>query len=333
MKRIITIALATTALVACTKENTLQTAEKAAITFENAFVDNTTKATDLTTDNITNFGVYASVKNSAGDQGLILTNEPVSGSKASGYSYTNTQYWVPNATYSFVAIAPHTEAHWKYTPATETNGVNAYNGVISFDNVSAAANQDVIFASHQRSMPSTITSVTPVSLTFNHILSRVRLTFINAITPTANISLQINNVKITNAYEKGTLEVQNGTVASSTWTVSNKTLSVPFANNKAILAGETSESTEHHYFIPAPAETKYNVTFDVTIYQAGVELGTYNRTASVKVTMSQGASYDIKASLTTNNVLPNALQPITFTVDSVNNWDNWTDVTGSVPGE
>ncbi len=330
MKKIFSAIISLTALVACTKENTLQTADKVAITFENSFVDNTTKATDLTTENIANFGVYASVKNSAGAQGLILTNEPVSGSKASGYSYTNTQYWVPNATYSFVAIAPHTEAHWKYTPATETNGVNAYNGVISFDNVSAAANQDVIFASHQRSMPSTITSVTPVSLTFNHILSRVRLTFINAITPTANISLQINNVKITNAYEKGTLEVRDGSVATSTWTVSNKTLSVPFANNKAILAGEKSESTEHHYFIPA--ETTYNVTFDVTIYQAGVQLGTYSRTASVDVKMSQGASYDIKASLTKDNVLPNALQPITFTVESVNNWKNWTDVTGTVPG-
>ena len=330
MKKIITIALAATALAACTKENTLQTADKVAITFENAFVDNATKATDLTTANITSFGVYASVKNTDGDQGLILTNEPVTGSKADGYNYANTQYWVPNATYSFVAIAPYTDAEWEYTPATETKGVNAYNGTIAFDNVSAEANQDVIFASHQRSMPSTINSVTPVNLTFNHILSRVRLTFINAIAPNANISLQISDVKITNAYEKGTLAVAEGRVASSTWTVSNKTLNVPFANANTILAGDESESTEHHYFIPA--NTTYNVMFKVTIYQAGVKLGTYDRTASVNVNMLQGTSYDIKASLTKDNALPNALQPITFTVETVNDWTSWTDVTGTVPG-
>ena len=38
MKKFITIALAATALAACTKENTLQTADKVAIAFENALI-------------------------------------------------------------------------------------------------------------------------------------------------------------------------------------------------------------------------------------------------------------------------------------------------------
>ena len=69
-----------------------------------------------------------------------------------------------------------------------------------------------------------------------------------------------------------------------------------------------------------------NVTFKIEIFQAGVSLGTYNRATTVEITPEKGMSYDLKANLTVKNALPDALYPIEFKVNAINDWAIYTTV-------
>ena len=326
MKKFIFSIVAMAALASCAKEETISRTENAPIAFETPFVENATRATDVNKDNLNNFRVFAAVSKD-NNTGMILNNEPVK-KFGNGYVYSHTQYWVPGAAYDFVAIA-NDNPYWSYTTT------DAKNGTISFDNSQAAANNDLVFASASRAVRSGFDNYAadtqPVAFTFNHLLSRVRFTFINGIVASSNLTFKISNVTITDAYKKGTLAVTEGATATA-WSTEDKTLNIPFAINGTIVEGIPNVNgtngaakfvtSEHHYLIPANAGV--TVTFDLTIYQSGVELGTYARKATIALNAAKGASYDIKATLNTDNVLPTALKPIVFTVEDVTAWADYT---------
>ena len=325
MKKIFIAVLAVAALVSCSKEHVVVEQPKAAIGFD-TFVENSTRANDLVKGEF-DFGVFGLVEK--GEQSaLIFNNQEVS---ANGI-YSPAQYWIAAAQYYFTAIAPYTNANWKYTTT------NAHSGTITFNNSAAAANQDLIFAYNKpEQTPTTITAQPDkVGFTFNHMLSRVRFTFANGFGTGSNITLQVTDVTITDAYATAQLAVEDGTPAAA-W----KNFGATFSKNFGKVGDDTlatltdtgntmSASTEHFYLIPA--NKTYNVSFTVKLFQAGVELDTYARTATIPATaMAKGMSYDIKTTLTAQNTSDDGkLWPIEFTVDAVNNWANFTEVTGTV---
>ena len=315
---------AVAALAACTSEQTIVAPQNEAIGFD-TFVDNSTRANDVTTETIEDFGfgVYASVTNGAGQSGLILTNEKVT-FDGNAWGYTNTQYWVAGNDYNFAAIAPYTDAEWTYTPANGT----AQNGEIYFDNAAAAANQDLVFATAAREVTVAPTSKPDaVAFTFNHMLSRVRFSFANGFQSAGNIKLEVTNVHITDAYANGTIEVKNGEVDAA-WTPADKNLDVVFGDAAAVITEGQKQSTEHFYLIPNSESATYTVTFDVTLYQAGVEIDTYSHTVALTCAMNRGCSYDIKTTLTPENTSDDdsVIYPIEFTVTEVEDWANYSEV-------
>lgn len=339
MKKLFISMLAVAAVVACSKEETIIEQAPEAIAFD-TFVNNATRATDITTADLSVFDVYASIVKADDTAGVILDGEDVTRSVSEGkytWGYTNTQYWIPGNSYTFAAIAPANHTSWSYA----VTGGNAHNGVISFNNDidAAAANVDLIYASANRDLTSTTSldeeQSSPVAFTFNHELSRVRFTFVNTIAAASNITLKIDSVRVTNAYRTGTLAVANGATADA-WDADDNTYEIAFANASAIIPGAvagqdpSSETTEHHYLIPAA--TTYNVAFVVSVYQAGVLVGTYNRSASFPTTATKGTSYDVKAALTTDNILPEGekFYPIEFTVTEVKDWTQFSEVNGTV---
>ena len=315
MKKLFIAILAVTGLVACSQDQLVEAPKSAAIAFDNAFVNNSTRATDINIDNLQDFGVYGSVVNGQGQQGLIFNNQQVKGSQAGGYTYSSAQYWIANAQYDFVAIAPYTNAKWSYTTT------DAKNGTLSFNNENAAANQDLLFASAERTTQDITSKPDAVSFTFNHLLSRVKFTFVNGFASGSNITLKITDVHITDTYKSGTIDVANGEVAN-TWTAADNTLNVDFndAGTEFLAANGGSASTEHHYLIPAQAS--YNITFKVELKQAGVSVGNYSRTATVNaLNLQKGQSYELKATLNASNTSDQGeIYPIEFTVNSVDNW-------------
>lgn len=323
MKKLFIAILAVAGLAACSQDMTLETPKGAAIAFDNAFVNNSTRATDITVGNLQGFGVYGSVVNNQGQQGLIFENQRVYKS-GDAFIYSPAQYWIANAQYDFVAIAPYQEngdgktPTWTYATTTEDD---AKNGTLTFYNGRAVANQDLLFDSAARTTQDITSKPDAVSFTFNHLLSRVKFTFVNGFASGSNITLKVTDVKITNAHKTGTIAVTNGEVAN-TWTAADNTLNVAFgAAGADFLAEEGGKaSTEHHYLIPAQAS--YNITFNVELKQAGVSVGNYSRTATVNaLNLLKGQSYELKATLNASNTSDQGeIYPIEFTVNSVENW-------------
>lgn len=320
MKKIFIAVLAVAALASCSKEQTVNVDKGAVIGFD-TFVENSTRANDLVANNF-DFGVYGSVINSQGQQGMIFKNQEV----ANDGSYSPAQYWIAGADYNFVAFAPFTDAAWTYAPAVDTA---AENGTITFNNETAAANQDLIFANATANTDDAFMAApTKVGFTFNHMLSRVRFDFINGTAAANNLTFQVTDVVLAGAHKSGTLAVADGNVAD-TWTVGAETFDKAFGNaGDAAIAATANAATEHFYLIPT--KETFTVSFKVTLFQAGVNLGTYDRTATVELDMKKGMSYNVKAELDADTALPEPLKPIEFQVDGVEEWEDFSDVTGDV---
>lgn len=315
MKKIFIAVLAVAALASCSKEQTVNVNKGEAISFENAFVENATRATDLTTTNLQDFGVYGTVAK-GGNTALIFDNTKVykSGDK---FIYDTPQYWIAAANYTFTAIAPYTAAKWSYKPETTT---------LSFDNEAAAAEQDVLFAYAAKTTADVLTeeNTQPVAFTFKHILSKVAFKFENTFAD-GNTTLDVYNVKINNTAKNGTMAINAG--VDQAWVVADD-LAVPFgkaAADAVVIGNGETLNVAHQYVIPA--EREYVITFDVDLYQAGVKLATYNHEIKSTINFAKNGNYSLNVKLAPDTIDPDndTLYPIEFTVEDIEDW-NPTDV-------
>lgn len=351
MKKTLIITLASIALVGCSQDETVATMDRVAIEFDKVFVENSTssRATDLTTANLENFAVYGSVEK-GGQEGNIFNKQEVTGTQAGGYTYSPAQYWIPGANYHFIAIAPFEDAHWTYTWSEENNtqygNKQVQNGTITFNNESAAASQDLLWA-YQPASTANVINQAPgaVSFSFQHLLSRVKFTFKNGFATGSNIQLKVKDVQITNAHSQGTLAITNGTVGD-TWTASNTADEDKFtrifgdANGEPVAdyyAPQTSASTAHYYLMPVK-DASYTIKFTIDLYQAGVLLleDIQKETKILTPTLMRGFSYEFKAELNASNTTNDgALEPIEFQVSGVKGWEDYTgnDATVTIPAK
>lgn len=323
---------AVAALAACTTEQTIVAPQNEAIGFD-TFVDNSTRATDITKDNLTEFGVYASIENASG-AALILTNERVYND--GGWKYNNTQYWVPQANYEFTAFAPRTNAditpavtaHWTYAPTTADGKTTADNGVVTFNNESATADQDFIFAAADRDMTNVAaleSQPEKVSFTFAHELSKIAFKFNNGFIAANNITLRVYNVKAAGLVSEATENIASG--VASEWTKKGdatfeRTFGAQAQADATVIEALNNYTTDHHYFIPV-AGTQYTITFDVDLIQAGVTVDTYHHTINTIPTLAKGSNYMFTTTLDASNVSDDPSQqlyPIEFTVNDVEDW-------------
>lgn len=345
MKKILVSMLAVAALAACTTEQTIVAPQGEAITFD-TFVENSTRA-DITSSNLTEFGVYASIQNTNG-AALLLTNERVYNN--GGWKYDNIQYWVPNANYEFTAFAPRTNAditpavtaHWTYTPTTTDGKTTADNGVVNFKNEAAEANQDFIFAAADKDLTGTAelnSDPGAVGFTFAHQLSKITFKFANNFTAANNIKLRVYNVKVAGLVSEAKETIADGVAGE--WAAVGATTFVRTFGAQAVADATTIEAggnytTDSHYFIPV-AGTEYTISFDVDIIQAGVLIDTYHHT-NLKVTpaLAKGGNFMFNTTLNAENVSDDPskqLYPIEFTVNKVEDWRDNGSVAFTEPTE
>lgn len=325
MKKILMIGLAATAmLTSCSNdENVEMPAQKNAIAFS-SFVNKSTRATDIDNTNISNFSVYGFIDNASG---VIFDKEAVTGSgtgAGGNWTYANTQYWTPSKSYYFTAIAPTTDAAWTFAPLT--GDATGQGGTISLTN---AGTQDLLYAYQTATTPATITTApAKVAFEFNHLLSRVKFNFTNAM-GNANTTLKITSVKITDANTKASINVAGFNMASSAWTLAddNTKTAFDFGAIADAIANNGNKDTNHMYLIPQ--NQKYTMEFVVEVYAGNVLIATYNHTGDnavevPAVDMKLGHSYVFKAELNGKNINPNEeLYPIVFNVEKVNVWEDW----------
>ena len=316
MKKFLFLSIAATAMLAsCTKDEMVEVNPQNAIGFE-TFVNKSTRVTDVTTTNLEAFGVYGwRTKETTTEQ--IFNAQAVTANNGT-CTYSPLQYWVGGYNYTFEAIAPQ----------SGNNGVtfNAAKGASTITFVSDSET-DLIYATGSKDLTSTTNlTETPeaVGLVFNHLLSRVKFSFVNGFPAESDVKLTVTDVKINDA---GTTAIC--TPSTKTWKAATASGVVNFASTAvANIPGEQSAETEHKYLIPADIKN-YTVYFTVKMTQGGVS-DTFNHTVTLstdELVLDAGKSYNLTATLDAQNINPNGdLFPIEFTA-TVTPWGSFTDVT------
>lgn len=310
------------ALTACNNDETVEVAKGNAISF-NSFVNKSTRgaADDVTLKNLGSFELYGWRGND------VLFNKQVVNVAEDGTStYSPLKYWEAGKTYNFEAIAPKAGEKGVEFVAAKTGGT------ITFTN---NATTDLLYVkAEEKTMGAEIAAApAAVELNFAHQLARVKFTFKNTFPNTAAAKLTIKDVKITNAYKKGSI---TPAALDAKWTVdaTDKDLVVAFANNPnpavkaptGLVAGTGVGETDHMYLIPTAENTEYTVTFTVTLDQDGVTTD-YQHTIAFNTEQKQGLSYNYIAEINQNNINPDPnvqLFPIVFKT-TVSDWAGFND--------
>ena len=316
MKRFLICALAALGMVACVSEDVVQLPKSDAISFADAFIGNSTRAEiaedpSTTKANLKAFDVWAYMTSL---NGTVLLDEDVE-LKGGSWDYENTQYWVPSKPYYFAALAPMNSDNWDLDASKAVFDGGA--GLLTFENVDGS--EDLIYATVSVTTPDKQTlldeGVAPVKFEFQHLLSKVKFTFINGFL-TNNATLKIENIKMT-APKNGTIDLGQG----YDWVLGAEARTYEFGD-----AGELSKATGvdkaecdvERLTIPANEEYVYNIEFDVTLYYGTEVAYEVTKTSAVTgVALEMGHAYNFFTEINPQNL---ELREIVFEVESVDEW-------------
>ena len=329
MKKILFSLLAVAALASCMKEQTLSVAEGSRIGFAGSFVENATRAAanpSTTTENIEEFFVWGVMDN---ETGVVFDDERVYKANA-GWTYDETQYWTPNHTYYFSALAgdrSNDQIVLDLASAAD-NGMSVDGlGTLTFTNVEGV--NDVLYSESTRTTGASITSQpADVKFQFNHLLSKVKFSFTNGFV-NQNNAIIVKNIKMY-VPKTGVIDL---TKDAYEWTDHAGETVLDMGNINAganVLAGASASSDNERLTIPAAATQEYTVTFDVELYMGAVLASSASKTVKIEgCLLEPGKGYNFKAILNEQNVDENPLFPITFDAE-VDEWDEWYDYDGGV---
>lgn len=219
MKKLFIMGLAAMgmALTACNSDEIVEMAKGNAIGFK-TFVNNSTRAAnDATTDNLEAFKVWGLMNKGEQTGKPFVAKEVTKGAK--DWSYAPPVYWEKGYAYSFVALAPNDA--YEFTAPT---AINTW-GSLTFNN--GAGETDLIYAAAKQETVAGNGCPAPVSLTFNHMLSRVRFQFENGMVDGSKLT--VTNVKINDAYTSGTATLAEQ-LTDLSWNTNTTTGALEFGN-------------------------------------------------------------------------------------------------------
>lgn len=317
-------------LASCSNDETTGKAVNGNTIKFDGFVNKSVKgaANDLNNTTFTSFQVWG-LMSKGGQNGTPFVGTTVTKS-GSEWTYNGNVYWENGYNYSFVAIAPA-----GFGTFNAPNTVGQW-GSIDFEN--GEGTTDLIYDIEGKYATSPVSTEGqcpgPINLTFNHLLSRVKFAFKNAMDDGSTIN--VTAVKITNANTKATATL--GETATWALAADNSTASLTFGN--VILddpatdyAENVTKATDHKYMIPATsADQKYTVTFTVTRNHSGVTDEYIHSVELPAVTMEPGKSYQFVAELNAQNITGGdpddpdnpQLCPIQFSA-TVSDWDGFNE--------
>ena len=302
-KSLIMSLVATVMLAGCSNNEVMETLPQKAIGFENPFVDNSTRAVnDIVgaggnTSTFTKFYVYGSHSGNTS----VFTNTEVE--YTTSWEYSPLQYWIDGKEYYFAAYSDGNEQL-----ASGVTFDNAGNLSISSYTVST---KDLIYAKNTTKYTGS-TSAQTVSFTFNHLLSKVKFTFVSEF---ANyLTLSISNLKIVGSQK-------TGSYANDAWTPSGNITDIVYGDN-----AYTGYVSEECYVLPQTL-TDVTASYTVTV-KNGSETVISKAFADIALNgvtdgkWTPGLTYNYKATINDGNM---GAQPIKFNVETVTSWADFTD--------
>ena len=323
MKKVIFALAAVVALAACSKEQTIVADRGDAIGFD-SFIENSTRAIDPsygTTNLIEEFYVWGTVKGNAMADAMLLYN----GAKVYdttpeygvAYGCDQTEYWLPSATYNFVALAGHDSV----TPTT---------GMPSTISYTADGTKDLIYTKEgetvettPQSVPDNVNTNGCVAFNFNHLLSKVHFKFTNT-SKSANYKFIIRDIKVSGQYTSGTYTIGAETWAASGAVAADDAWSFGTTGTTAIAQNNYATSDNARLFIPGKQKLTISFTRELWVADETSPRSTDTITSEepLEVDLKENGAYTISVTL-------DAGTAISFTLDALGGWGSDTNI--SIP--
>lgn len=327
-----------TMVTSCNKEDVITVASQAPISFGKIFVDKSTRAGDpsYTTDNLKIFNVYGNMTGMAHTVN-IYQGDAVTKQDDGTWSCGVTQYWVPECSYDFAAIAGYhyTDA---VTGAKATDNfvvVTDEDGLPKSIKYSVACQRDLLYATvsdetNNLGVPKETGQteggvINPVPFNFEHLLSKVQFIFTNGFSTESGVELTVTDIKITNATAEATYTIDRTTPAKSAWgshsttTVGSEGVDpegqeLNFGSTSAFAAGLTGASSNHCLLIPHIQS--FVISFTVKHNKGGSD--TPLKITTPAIPLEKGNHYNFTAELNASNV--EGVVPITFNITADGDW-------------
>lgn len=330
MKKIFVLALAAAAMVSCSNNDLLEVNQEA-IDFGGPFVENATRATDLSysgsTTAFTAFKVYGTVKGSSANVVPIFAGDAVTGTVGSNivdgketnlWSCDNKQYWINGGKYNFAAVSN------EGTVATLENGLPKTITYTADDN----GNKDLLFATSTRTGAQS--GNLPVDFTFNHLLAKAYFTVTS--NTEGGYAYTVSDIQINGLHKKGTYTVTytDGNsdslyeTVTGAWTGTDAAAAssvTDFGDVEDVTSADTDGKTNATELLLIPTTDNFTVSFSVTLSKNSTIIDTYN-VGPITVTndLVAGSAYNFNIGLSVG-------EQIQFTVTSKPGWTDGDPVT------
>ena len=327
MKKTLFTILAVAALAGCDKEQ-IVTVNQEAITFENAFVDNATKALDpsITTTTLDGFTVYGTTQGNEASAPVVniypgvavtgrVTDVDGNGNATAGtwnYDDQYTQYWIADNTYNFAAVKN----------ATVTTDANGMPTSLAYD---AATQTDLLYA--EATATGKASGNEAVAFTFSHLLSKVKFSFQNtsAATTNPNYTYKVTDITISGVGLTASCDVTNfsayvwGT-PTAFYTSENPLTFGSIVNNGTAeneiafnVGSQVTKSSNYERLLIPGDYTNIKVKARIALLYGENEVDVINYDKTVSVKLLGGNAY--------NFVLQSSIgEPIQFKVTKVEGW-------------
>lgn len=304
MKKIFVAIMALGALASCSKDETVALNQQA-IGFGNAFVDNSTRATDpsYSANDIASFKVYGTIEGNNIFNGVTIQKNNANYGSAWTQVDGQTQYWVDGADYVFVGIV---DGDKPGVTTTETDGTTGLPTSISY---TADGATDLLCQTVEMTARANENSL--VAFSFTHLLSKVNFTIKNLSTNAEKYSFVVKNIKF-NGNVSGVYDVEEE--SWDLFTKDDTAIGNGTDKNIVVATGATSnELGTEVLFLPG----SYDISFTVDIlYDGKVITSTdYPATGTYSYTLVQNRAYNFNVGVSVGN-------PIEFTVSEKPTWVN-----------
>ena len=332
MKKILLISVLFTALLTACDDTVIETIDGNTIRFDNAFVNQSTRATDITIDNLNNFYVHAWMSNTDDQTACIFDGVELTKSANSWTYGGGGRYWFADKKYEFLAFAPLNAQYSLHNDHLSF----AYNNNGAKKQKSAGAQDDLIVAKVDRVTTKgqlSAEDIMPVSLNFHHLLSRLVFNFVNDFA-TPDVKLRIEDIKLTGIANSATfnfaiVDILEAPYSNSytdyigSWYVSpdadnhnGEAVSILFPNaNSNTPNSRTASAVEISTANSGDADSNENIStlkavgnaLSEQIYIIPEEIGYEQYRLTFKVTMFQGDEHPIQIGVFQHSVALNAM--------------------------
>lgn len=317
MKKLFVAVLAVAALASCAQEDVILNNNKA-ITFGDAYVQNSTKAIYEGTNYVKAFQVWGTVTPNGATESVVLydganVTRPtgLTGyNPATAWECTVQRFWTPNCNYAFYAVV-------------DAKTVNATGGVptsIEYEAV-ATGDKDLLYGATTKEVGADASNPGLVAFTMQHLLSKITFKVTNP-TENGDYSYNVKTISVSGAYASGTYDIKNGGIWKDQVA---GTANLPFAGTTAALASNNAHTPAEAYVI-IPGEPVLTITI-VTETVFGGKVVSPEQTHTLTVNGTDGKNQIEFAKNTHYNfavTLPEPGKPIQFTIDTVGGFTGGT---------